>query len=142
MPIVVSNEEQTKFEKVLVPARTYKAQLEAMRLVEMDDYDRPGEKVSKISWSFALLGGKTRPVIEMLTKAKASLGNEKSGNRKLYIALTGQAPPAHGETDLEELLGLECNVRVGDYTNKKGQVFSIIADCWPLEQAENTEAPF
>jgi hypothetical protein len=93
MPIVVSNQESSKFEKVTIPARVYKACLDSLRVLEMDDYNNPGQKVTKISWSFAILGGKTRPVIEMLTNAKASLGNEKSGNRKFYIALTGSAPP-------------------------------------------------
>lgn len=142
MPIVVSNQESSKFEKITIPARVYKACLDGLRLVEMDDYNNPGQKVTKISWSFAILGGKTRPVIEMLTNAKASLGNEKSGNRKFYVALTGQAPPTTGETDLEDLIGLECNVRVGDHTNTKGATYSIIVDCWALDQAENTEAPF
>ena len=142
MPIIVSNQESTKFEKVTIPARVYKAQLDGMRLVEMDDYNNPGQKVTKIAWSFAILGGKSRPVIEMLTNAKASLGNEKSGNRKYFIALTGQAPPSSGDTDLEDLIGLECNVRVGDHTNQKGSTYSIIVDCWPLDRAEGEESPF
>ena len=143
MPIIVSTQESSKFEKVTIPARAYKACLDGMRLVEMDDYNNPGQKVTKIAWSFAILGGKTsRPVIEMLTNAKASLGNEKSGNRKYYMALTGQAPPVGGDVDHEELIGLECNVRVGDHTNQKGATYSIIVDCWPLERAEGDDAPF
>lgn len=140
MAINVSNKAGSQFEKVKIPARVYKAELESMRVVQMDDFDNPGQKIDKIAWGFAILGGKTKPVIEMLTNLKASLGNEKSANRKYYMALTGSEPPADGESDLEELIGLGCNVRVQDHTNKKGEVYSIIADLWALETAEPGES--
>lgn len=138
MPILVSNAASADFEKVRIPPRVYQATLASLKVIEVDDYNNPGQKAERIVWAFEIQGREKTVTVEALTSAKASLGNEKSGNRKFYKALTGQDPQVgNGQTDLEELLGLTCNIRVDDHTTKKGEVVSRVVDAFPLDKAED-----
>ena len=142
MPIFVSNEQSSSVEKVHIKANVYKAQLEALKVIDVNDKQNPGQKIKKLVWSFGILGGRTMPIIDAMTNLDASLGNEKSYNRKHYMALTGSEPPVDGDSDLEELIGLKCNVRVADFTNSQKKTFSVIADLWALNTEEPAEEAF
>ncbi len=143
MPILVNNTGAGgAFEKVKIPPNNYKATLDNLKIEQKPDINNPGQMADTLVWYF-LIAGKTKDVtIEHWSGPTASLGNEKSWSRRFYMALTGAPPPAHdGQTDLEELIGLQCMIRVADHTTGKGDVVSKIKDAYAIPEP-GTEAPF
>lgn len=136
MAITVSNEAQQQFAKIKLPERVYVAALASLRTVEMDDSFNPGQKTTKVVWAFDIAGKQNTYTIEALTNLNSSLGNEKSKNRMFWKALTGGDPPTSGTSDLEELVGLKCQIRLKDHQNQKGETYSIIADAFALDAGE------
>jgi hypothetical protein len=143
MPILVNNTGAGgAFEKVKIPPNNYKATLSDLKIEQKPDINNPGQMADTLVWYF-LIAGKTKDVtIEHWSGPTASLGNEKSWSRRFYMALTGQAPPAvDGQTYLEDLIGLQCMIRVADHTTGKGDVVSKIKDAYATPEP-GTEAPF
>lgn len=143
MPILVNNTGAGgQYEKVKIPPNNYKAALSNLAIEDKPDINNPGQMAPTLVWYFTI-AGKTKDVtIEHWSGPHASLGNEKSWSRRFYMALTGEAPPAvDGQTDLEDLIGLNCMIRVADHTTGKGEVVSKIKDAYAI-QAAGTEAPF
>lgn len=143
MPILVNNTGAGgAFEKVKIPPSNYKATLDNLKIEQKPDINNPGQMADTLVWYF-LIAGKAKDVtIEHWSGPTASLGNEKSWSRRFYMALTGAPPPAHdGQTDLEELIGLQCMIRVADHTTGKGDVVSKIKDAYAIPEP-GTEAPF
>ena len=135
MPILVNNVGAGgDFEKVLIPPSVYKATLADLKVEDKPSIDNPAVKVPTLVWYFEIAGKTKTVTIEHWSGATASLGNDKSWSRRFYMALTGSKPPdVEGKTDLEELIGLMCNVRVADHTTGKGDTVSKIKDAFAIQ---------
>lgn len=141
MPILVPNlGGNGSYEKVVIPPGVYNATLATLEVKQMPSVDDKSVLVPTLIWHFEIVGKTKTVTIEHWSGATASLGNEKSWSRRFYMALTGAPPPAvDGQTDLEELIGLGCKIRVDDHTTQKGEKVSKIKDAWSLKQDQDDQ---
>lgn len=98
------------FERIHIPANTYRASLTAVKPGKINDMDNPGQKKDVLFWAFEITGKTKTVTVEGMTSLV--FYGDKSKARKWVRALLGHEPPVTIDTD--DLLGKECRVVVID----------------------------
>lgn len=130
MPILDATQ-GSDFERVSIPASTYKAVLVAVKSGQINDVDNPGQKKDVLFWAFEITGKSKTVTVEGMTSV--IFKGEKSKSRQWARVLMGQEPPLLLDTD--DLLGKECKVVVVDKTSN-GETFSRVENVITAHEAE------
>jgi len=129
MPIL----EQTgsDFERVHIPANTYKAKVASIRAGEINDLDNPGQKKRVLWWAFEIAGKSKTVAVEGMTTF--AYGGEKAKASKWARAILNTEPPSTLDTD--DLIGLPCRVVVVD-KDKDGTTYSRVDNVISAQEGE------
>lgn len=129
MPILEAT--GSDFERIHIPAKTYKATLVAVKDGTIPDMDKPGERKNVLFWAFEIHGKERTVTVEGMTTT--SFYGDKSKARKWVKALMNQEPPTRLDTD--DLLGSPCRIVVVDKGEGDG-VFSRVENVISAEEGE------
>ena len=131
MPILTPSA-SSDFEKTHIPAGTYGARLCLIEAFQMPNKKRPEQMDDMLRWSFEVMSKKTQEVkvIEGVTSTKWNAGTPGFPVPKAWRwakALLGMEPPLEA-FDTDDLIGVECKIKVIDRPNKAGEMVSGVDD--------------